>query len=478
MKELKFIEEILEKKKEKIIDVSDRIWEFSELPYDEYNSCKLLTEILEGEGFIINKGVADIPTAFTASFGNGKPVFGFLGEYDALDKLSQTAGCTERNPIAEGKPGHGCGHNVLGAGSLGAALVIKEYLAGNKLNGTVIYFGCPAEEGAGSKQFMARAGLFDDVDFVYTWHPATINQVQSNRSVAIMGANFKFKGLTAHAGGSPHLGRSALDAAELMSVGVNYLREHMIDQARIHYAYADAGGVSPNVVQDRALIKYEVRSPKVYQVKELFERVVKVAKGAALMTETEVDYEITMAFSDYIPNAALAEIADEAFKEVGAPKWNEGDYKLAKAYLFSYNDSTIKSIKEYIIEEYGKKRLDEILERPLDSEVHPYDGNNIKYVTGSTDVGDVCYAAPTINFNIATACIGNVGHTWQMTGQSKSQIAYKGLLTAVKVMALSAIKTMKNPDIITKAKKIVLKQNGGTYECPLPDSVKPPIGKY
>ncbi|WP_312810802.1 amidohydrolase [Sedimentibacter sp.] len=478
MKELKFIEEILKKKKEKIVDISDRIWEFSELPYDEYNSCRLLTEALEDEGFIINRGVADMPTAFTASFGNGKPVFGFLGEYDALDKLSQTAGCTERNPVVEGKPGHGCGHNLLGAGSLGAALVMKEYLSVNKLSGTVIYFGCPAEEGAGSKQFMARAGLFDDVDFVYTWHPASVNRVQSDRTVAIMGANFKFKGLTSHAGGSPHLGRSALDAAELMSVGVNYLREHMIDQARIHYAYVDAGGVSPNVVQDRSLIKYEVRSPKVAQVKELFERVVKVAKGAALMTETEVDYEITMAFSDYIPNAALAEIADEAFKEVGAPKWDEEDYNLAKEYLFSYNDSTIKSIKEYITEEYGEERMDEILDKPLDSEVHPYEGNNIKYVSGSTDVGDVCYAVPTINFNVATACIGNVGHTWQMTGQSRSSIAYKGLLTAVKVMTLSAIKTMKNPEVTEKAKDIVLKQNGGAYECPLPDSIKPPIGKY
>ena len=478
MSELKFIEEILEKKKEKIIDVSDKVWEFAELPYEEYNSCNLLIKVLEDEGFKINKGVADMPTAFTASFGNGKPVLGFLGEYDALDKLSQVAGCTVRNPIREGEPGHGCGHNILGAGSLGAALIMKEYLIANNLSGTVIFFGCPAEEGAGSKQFMAREGLFNDVDFVYTWHPSTINQVQSNRSVAIMGANFKFRGVTSHAGASPHIGRSALDAAELMSVGVNYLREHMIDQARIHYAYVDAGGVSPNVVQDRALIKYEVRSPKMAQVKELFERVIKVAKGAALMTETKVDYEITMAFSDYIPNTVLAEIADEAFNEVGAPNWSEDDYKLAKAYLYSYNDTTLKSIKEYIIDKYGEENLEGVLDKPLDSKVHPYDWNNTKYVSGSTDVGDVCYAVPTINFNVATACIGNIGHTWQMTGQSKSQIAHKGLLTSVKVMALSAIKTMKNPEAIKKAKKFVLKQNGGAYKCPLTNDIKPPIGKY
>lgn len=478
MSELQFVEKVLEEKKEKIFDVSNKIWEFSELPYNEYKSSNLLIEVLEMEGFKINKCVAGIPTAFTASFGNGKPVFGFLGEYDALDKLSQVAGCIERNPVVEGMPGHGCGHNVLGAGSLGAAIVTKEYLVSNQLSGTVVYYGCPAEEGAGSKQFMARDGIFDNVDFVFTWHPSTINQVQSTRTVAIMGANFKFKGLTSHAGGSPHLGRSALDAAELMSVGVNYLREHMIDQARIHYAYVDAGGISPNVVQDRSLIKYEVRSPKVRQVKELFERVVNVANGAALMTETEVDYEITMAFSDYIPNDALAEIADEAFKEVGAPKWDEDDYKLAKAYLFSYNETTLQSIKEYIIEKYGEENLDEILEKPLDSTVHSYDGQNIRYVSGSTDVGDVSYAVPTINLNVATSCIGNVGHTWQMTGQSGSQIAKKGLLTATKVMALAAIKTMKKPEVIENAKKFVLKQNGGTYGCPLPNYVKPPIGRY
>ena len=454
MLELDYIEKILEEKEDIILNVSEKIWEFAELPYDEYKSAKLLSEVLESEGFTINMGVAHIPTAFTAKFGEGKPVFGFLGEYDALDKLSQEAGNPQKSPVMEGSPGHGCGHNALGAGSLGAALVIKEYLIENNLSGTVMYFGCAAEEGAGAKQFMARDGVFDDVDFVYTWHPSTVNEVQSTRSVAIMGANFKFKGLTSHAGSSPHLGRSALDAAELMSVGVNYLREHMIDQARIHYAYVNAGGVSPNVVHDSTLVKYEVRSPKVKQVKELFERVVNVAKGAALMTDTSLEYEVTMAFSDYIPNNALAEIADEAFNEVGAPRWDADDYKLAKSYLYSYNDATLQSIKEYIAEEYGEDKLKEILEKPLDSKVHPYNGKNDRYISGSTDVGDVSYAVPTINFNVATACIGNVGHTWQMTGQSGSQIANKGIMVAAKVMALASIKTMKNPDVIEKAKQL------------------------
>lgn len=478
MIDLEFVNKVIEGKKELFINLSSEIWSYAELPYEEYKSSKLLIDTLEKEGFIIEKNLSDIPTAFKATYGSGKPVVGFLGEYDALDTLSQEAANPVKYPIKEGAPGHGCGHNALGVGSLAAAIAVKEYLVENKKEGIVIYFGCPAEEGAGSKQFMARDGIFDDVDFVYTWHPATINEVQSNRSVAIMGANFEFKGLSAHAGGSPHLGRSALDAAELMSVGVNYLREHMIDQARIHYAYVDAGGVSPNVVQDHSLVKYEVRSPKVKQVKELFERVVNVAKGAALMTDTVMNYEITMAFSDYFTNDALAIIADECLQDVGAPAWDDNDYKLAKEFLLSYDKTTFNSIKEKIIDIYGEEQLEDILDKPLDSLIHPYNSKNKDYISGSTDVGDVAYTVPTLNFHLATACIGNVGHTWQMTGQSLSSIANKGMITAAKAMSLSAIRTMDRPDIIKRAKEIVLKQNGGSYKCPLPNSVKPPVGRY
>jgi aminobenzoyl-glutamate utilization protein B len=478
MTDLEFINQAINSKENMILDISNKIWNYAELPYEETKSAALLCEVLGKEGFTVIEGVADMPTAFIASFGSGKPVIGFLGEYDALDILSQEGGNPIKKPITKGGSGHGCGHNCLGTGSLAAALAVKEYLIENKKPGTVIYFGCPAEEGAGSKQFMARAGIFDGVDFVYTWHPATINEVQSDRSVSIMGANFEFKGLTAHAGATPHLGRSALDAAELMNIGVNYLREHMIDQARIHYAYVDAGGTAPNVVQDHTLIKYEVRSPKVKQVKELFERVVNVARGAALMTGTTMNYEITMAFSDYITNKALAPIANECLQEVGAPEWEEGDYALAKAYLSSYDETTMASIKDIIVETYGEHQLENILNKPLDSVIHSYVERNTSYRSGSTDVGDVCYTVPTLNFHVATACIGNVGHTWQMTGQACSSIANKGLITAAKAMALAAIRTMFRPEVIEKAKQIVLKQNGGAYECPLPDSVKPPIGRY
>lgn len=480
MKDLEFLERVIDEKSAKILDANDKIWEYAELAFHETKSAALLIRILKEEGFTVTEGDAGIPTCFTGTFsyGSGKPVMGILGEYDALSSLSQKAASPEKEPVSAGAPGHGCGHCALGTGSLAAALAVKEYLTENKKDGTIIYFGCPAEEGAGSKQFMARAGMFDNVDFVYTWHPATKNAVDNSHNNAIMGANFEFKGVAAHAGGCPHLGRSALDAVELMNVGCNYLREHMIPEARLHYAYIDAGGTAPNVVQDHAVIRYEVRSPHVSQVKELFERVKRVALGASIMTDTTMTCELAMAFTEYVPNHALAAVADECLKEVGAPKWDEADYAMAKAFLNTYPEITMQDIKEQIVNTYGEDRLEEILERPLDSEIHPFNPDKIRLVAGSTDVGDVGFAAPTLNINVATACVGNVGHSWQMVAQSCSPIAHKGLLTAAKVMALACVRTMDRPDVIEAAKKEVTKRNGGHYTCPLPDSVQPPLDTY
>ena len=462
-KDLEFLERVIDEKSAKILEASDKIWEYAELAFHETKSAALLKAVLKEEGFTLTEGDAGIPTCFTGrfSYGTGKPVMGILGEYDALAALSQKAALTEKAPVQAGAPGHGCGHNLLGTASLSAAIAVKDYLTEHKKDGTIIYFGCPAEEGAGSKQFMARAGMFDDVDFVYTWHPATQNAIEATHNNAIMGANFEFTGVSAHAGGCPHLGRSALDACELMNVGCNYLREHMIPEARIHYAYIDAGGTAPNVVQDHAIIRYEVRSPWVSQVKELFKRVQNVARGASIMTDTTVKCDLSMAFTEYLPNNALAAVADQCFQEIGAPKWDEADYALAKKFLNTYNDVTMETIKANIIENYGEERLEEILEKPLDSEVHPFNKEKIKLQAGSTDVGDVGYAAPTLNINVATACIGNVGHSWQMVAQSCSPIAHKGLLTAAKVMALSCVRTMEQPEVIEAAKKEVTKRNGG-----------------
>ena len=480
MKDLEQIQRIIDEKSKKILDANDKIWNYAELAFHETKSAELLKSILKEEGFTLTEGDAGIPTCFTGrfSYGSGKPVMGILGEYDALSSLSQKAGQAQKDPLIPGAPGHGCGHCALGTGSLAAAVAVKEYLRETGRDGTVIYFGCPAEEGAGSKQFMARAGVFEGVDFVYTWHPATVNEVEAVHSNAIMGANFYFKGISSHAGSTPFLGRSALDACELMGVGCNYLREHVIPEARIHYAYIDTGGTAPNVVQDHACVRYEVRAPYVSQVKDLFARVKEVARGASIMTGTTVECELAMAFTEYIPNNALAAVADECLAEIGAPKWSEEDYRLAKSFLETYNEETKARIRDTIGEIYGEDRVEEIWNRPLDSEVHPYDPRNIVLQAGSTDVGDVGYAVPTLNIRIATACVGNVGHTWQMTAQSCSPLAHKGLLTAAKVLALSCIRTMERPDVVERAKAEVAKRNGGRYECPLPDSVQPPLETY
>ncbi|MBQ8996272.1 MAG: amidohydrolase [Oscillospiraceae bacterium] len=475
---LKQITETVGSKKDLLIDAADQIYGFAELSYEEERSSSLLIRLLEQEGFIVNKGVAGIPTAFVGTFGTRRPVIGFLGEYDALDGLSQEGANPKKCPVIPGAPGHGCGHSLLGTGSLGAAIAVKEYLKANNMDGTVLYFGCPAEEGAGSKQFMARAGLFDDCDFCFTWHPSTLNDVSPDSGTAFMGANFSFKGVAAHAGGSPWLGRSALDAAELMSVGCNYLREHIEDGQRIHYAYSDVGGTAPNVVQATSKVKYEVRARTVDAMKQLFERVVKVAKGAALMTETEMEYEITMAFSDCSSNRVLSEIASRCLQEVGAPKWEETDFALAKQFLDSYDTIQRNGIETSIKERFGEDALGEILKASLHTGVIPYDYSKRRYMGGSSDVGDVSYATPTCELHVATCCIGNIGHTWQMAGQANSSIGYKGMLTAATAMAYSAITVAQDPEIMQKAREEYIKKSGGRYVCPLPDDVLPPIGRY
>ncbi|MBQ6482885.1 MAG: amidohydrolase [Anaerolineaceae bacterium] len=474
------VKNLVAAKSDAAVTLAKQIWGFAELAYKETQSAAAIVDAIQKEGFQVEMGIADIPTAFTATYkcGSGKPVMGFLAEYDALDGLSQEAGKAEQCAIVPGGSGHGCGHNLLGSGAWLAAVATKDYLVKNNLNGTVILFGCPAEEGAGSKQFIARAGYFDNVDFAYTWHPAYLNRVGSRGSVAIMGANFIFDGIASHAGGAPHLGRSALDACELMNVGVNYLREHMIDEARVHYAYSDAGGTAPNVVPAHAVIKYEVRAPKVKQMKELFTRVTDIAKGAALMTGTKMKYEIAMAFSDYTPNKTLAAVMDECLQEFGAPEWTDEDYQLASAMLRSYPKQTQLTVFEDIAEIFGEDDVEKLMRKPLDSRIHPFDPKDDRYESGSTDVGDVGYATPTVELNVATACLGNVGHTWQNTAFSCSPIGFKGMIRAAEVMTLAAIRTMEQPELIEKARKELLKKNGGKYVCPLPDYIQPPIETY
>ena len=468
---------LVEATEETTVQLATDIWNYAEIGFEEKQSVAAFRKALEAEGFVFETGIAGIPTAFTATYQSGKGgvKFGLLAEYDALESLSQTAALPEKKPVVEGGTGHGCGHNLLGAGCFSAAVAVKNYLVNHKKDATVVLFGCPAEETAGSKQFIARAGYFNDLDFAYTWHPDSRNEIGPRGYIAILGANFTFDGVSAHAGGAPHLGRSALDAAELMNVGCNYLREHMIDQARIHYAYADVGGSAPNVVQSHSVVKYEVRAPHVSEMKDLFERVINVAKGAALMTETKMSYEITYAFSDYMPNTVLAAEMDQCLKEVGAPRWTDEDYALAAQFLHSYPEDTVKAIRENLQLTRVGEDIDALMSKPLDSVVHPYDVRDSGYDSLSTDVGDVSYATPTVMMRMATACLGNVPHTWQNTAVSCSKVGMKGMMSAAKVMALACIRTMEKPEVMEAAKQELLKKNGGKYTSPLPDSCVPPV---
>ena len=430
----------IDEKKELVAQVADAVWDYAELSMQEVKSAALFVKVLKDEGFQVEEGICGIPTAFSASFGSGGPVIGLLAEYDALSGLSQAAGSTAYHELVKGGSGHGCGHNLLGAGAMAAAIGLKHYLTQTGKSGTVILYGCPGEEGVASKAYMAREGLWYGLDAALTWHPGDSSEVTTGSTNSCIQMLYTFHGLASQASTAPERGRSALDAVELMNVGCNYLREHMIDAARIHYAYSDPGGTAPNVVQSHAVIKYEVRAPKVSQVQELFTRVVDVARGAALMTGTKMKYEITMAFSDYVPNRTLGAVVDQCMRELGAPEWTEADYRLAAEFLRTYPRTTMLGIREKLGYYFEPEELDAALEKPLDRVIHPFNPKETAYSSGSTDVG---YATPTVMFHVATACLGNVGHSWQNTAFACSDIGMKGMLRAAEIMTLAAIRTME-----------------------------------
>ena len=473
MDELKFVRDAVAEKKDLAFEVNEKVWQYAELAHREYKSARLLCDVLKAEGFAVTENVCNLPTAFKAVYGSGHPVLGLLGEYDALPILSQEAGCPEQRPICDGAPGHGCGHSALGAASLAAALAVKKYLEQTGRPGTVIYFGCSAEETCGAKPFMARDGEFDDVDGVFAWHPGTDNGVDWADSIACTEIEYEFFGTTAHAGGSPHLGRSALDACELMSVGCNYLREHMVSDARIHYAYLDCGGTAPNVVQDHARVLYSVRAPKVSQMRELMERVNDVARGAALMTGTTVNWTPKQGYSDCFQNHVLAKLMDQALADVGAPAWDESDYALAREYVAQYNPVQRAAFEEDVKRLYPADQVADKLANPLDSVVHRFDPLRTVQICGSTDVGDVGYVTPTASLSIATETLGAPGHSWFVTSQTNSPIGRKGLITAAEVMALSCIRAMQNPQLLAEARQEMLSVTGGAYDCPM-NGVEPP----
>src|SRR5215470_3597791 len=311
--------QLVDARKDDYEALSDRVWGMPEIAYTEYRSSAEHRTMLEEEGFRITENLAGIPTAVMGEAGEGGPVIAILGEYDALPGLSQVAGIAEPEELVPGGHGHGCGHNMLGSAALLAATAVKNYLAAQGYEGRVRYYGCPAEEGGSAKTFMVREGLFEDVDIAISWHPSSINRVDDAVSLANTRLDFTFRGRASHAAAAPHLGRSALDAVELMNVGVNYMREHMPPDARIHYAVLDAGGVAPNVVQGRAAVRYAVRARDLAGMRALIERVKKIASGAALMTETQVDVKVVSAVSNLLGNTPLEEAMQRQMERLGAP---------------------------------------------------------------------------------------------------------------------------------------------------------------
>lgn len=467
------VSEIIERKSERFTHASDRIWEFAETRFEEFQSANLLITILEQEGFTVERNAAGLETGFIGSFtaGSGSPVIAILGEFDALAELSQRAGTAEFDPLVPRGNGHGCGHNLLGTGALAAAVAVKDYMQEHGLSGTVKYYGCPAEESGYGKSFLAREGKMDGVDAAFSWHPASVNAVMHNTSNAVIHATFRFTGVSAHAAAAPHLGRSALDAVELMNIGSNYLREHMIDQARVHYAITNSGGFSPNVVQKQAEVTYLIRAPKTAQVRELYARVTDIARGAALMTGTKLEFTIEGACANLVPNSPLEKVMHKHLTELGAPQYTEEEYAFAKAIYDSLEEDNKRDAAAMV----GPELAAALAERPLTGFIAPYSDHTVGWMGGSTDVGDISWVVPTAQCVTTTMAFGTPLHAWQTVAQGQSSFAHKGMLLAGKVMAAAAIEALQSPELLAEAKADFEARLGGeSYDCLVPAEIKPP----
>jgi aminobenzoyl-glutamate utilization protein B len=459
---------LVDARKDPFIELSDGIWDEPELCYAEVRSAALHAAELQRQGFSVERTVAGIPTAVMGEAGMGSPVIAILGEYDALSGLSQKAGVAQRMHAASGDNGHGCGHNLLGAASLLAATAVKDWLAAEGLPGRVRYYGCPAEEGGAAKAFMVRAGAFDDVDVAISWHPYGFYQVMPAVSLANTRIDFQYTGRASHAAEAPHLGRSALDAVELMNVGVNYMREHMPSDARIHYALIDAGGIAPNVVQAHSKVRYAVRARDVVGMKDLVGRVCKIAQGAAMMTETSVDIRIISAMSDLVGNQPLEEAMYDAMRELGAPSFDQADREFARAIQATLRDEDFRSAYRSA----GLPRRD----APLCDWVPPPDTSR-QPLLSSTDVGDVSWVVPTVQAHVPVFAIGTQLHSWQVVAQGKMPAAHKGMVHAAKLMAATAAATLTDPGLIAAAKAdLANRTREQPYVSPLPDGISPPLG--
>ena len=467
----------IEEKRELIADTADRIWEFAELSLMEKRSARFYCELLEKEGFLVEEGICGIDTAFSASFGSGRPVIGLLAEYDALSGLSQKAGSLVREELVAGGTGHGCGHNLLGAGALAAALGVKAYLEIAGCAGTVVLYGCPGEEGGAAKAFMARDGVWKGLDAALTWHPEDVNEVRTGSSNSCIQVQYKFTGVASHAAGAPERGRSALDAVELMNIGVQFLREHMGDKARIHYAITDAGGCSPNVVQPRASVLYMVRSNHVAEAVELQGRVDRIAQGAALMTDTAFERRFIDGLADTVSNHVLEQALFDNYEELGVPGYTREEHAFADGLAATYPGSDIipgiaaryeDGAREQVARmraEHGHAMNDFLIPLYKGEAFHP----------GSTDVGDVSWLTPTAQIHVAAWPNGCPGHSWQNVSCDRTEIGHKAAVHAGKVLAATVIDLFTDPELLRAAREESEKRTARGYVCPIPEDAVPVV---
>jgi aminobenzoyl-glutamate utilization protein B len=431
-------------------DVAMQIWNFAELGYLESKSSALLQQKLTAAGFTVKAGVADIPTAFVASYGSGKPVIAFIGEFDALPGLSQAA-VPERKVLQEGAPGHGCGHNLLGTGSMAAAIAVKDWLAASGRPGTVRFYGTPAEEGGGAKGYMVRAGLFDDVDAAISWHPGQANDASPSSNLAIVSAKFRFHGIAAHAAAAPERGRSALEAVEAMDMMVNMMRQNVPQETRIHYIITK-GGAAENIVPDFAEVSYFARHPDMRVLDGIWQRIVDAARGAALGTGTTMDFEMTSADYNILPNAYLADLQRRNMQSVGGVKYSPEERAFAETLRKSMNGQLMPLGSEEQVQ-------------PPSETITP----------ASTDLGDVSWKVPTTEFITATWVPGTVAHSWQAVACDGMSIGVKGMMVAAKTMALTGMDLFSSPDHLARARAEFDRRRGGAvYAFKLGDR-KPPL---
>jgi len=465
----KFAFDWIENNKELIIEISDKLWEFAELGLIEFKSSALLADELEKHGFKVERGIAGMPTAFVATWGEGKPVIGIMGEYDALPGLSQKK-APWKEPSEPEKPGHGCGHNIHGTSGMAAAIAVKKAIEKHNRKGTIKFFGSPAEENFSGKVFMVRDGYFNDVDAVISHHPSTMNEASLMSSLAVNSVKFHFYGKASHAGGSPEQGRSALDAVELMNTGVNYLREHVIQDARIHYVI-EKGGDQPNVVPPYARSWYYVRAPQRDQMEFIYDWILDIAKAAATMTRTEVKTEFLEGSYNIVPNRTISELIVKNMHEIGLPKYSDEDLKFAEEIAKTISPE----MKIAQLRKSKRPEWERLVDKLIDDEIpDPWGEGEVSH--GSTDVADVSWQAPTVEFGTATGVLGTPGHSWQAVAQNGVGIGHKSLIFAAKVLAATAIDLLTNEDALNKAREEHRQRIGNKkYTSPIPPDHKPPL---